>query len=41
MLLVHGAWHGSWCWEKLIPELTARGWHVTVDLPSASADPDD
>ena len=19
--LVHGAWHGAWCWERLIPEL--------------------
>ncbi|GGN91238.1 hypothetical protein GCM10011579_087900 [Streptomyces albiflavescens] len=41
ILLVHGAWHGAWCWELLAPELTALGWRVeTVDLPSASADPD-
>lgn len=41
ILLVHGAWHGAWCWERLIPELTALGWRVaTVDLPSASADPE-
>ncbi len=41
ILLVHGAWHGAWCWEKLIPELAALGWRVlTVDLPSASVDPD-
>ncbi|WP_399895780.1 alpha/beta fold hydrolase [Streptomyces sp. BBFR51] len=40
ILLVHGAWHGAWCWELLAPELTALGWQVeTVDLPSASADP--
>ncbi|MFE7750335.1 alpha/beta hydrolase [Streptomyces sp. NPDC057428] len=40
ILLVHGAWHGAWCWELLVPELTALGWRVeTVDLPSASADP--
>ncbi|MGV9454453.1 alpha/beta fold hydrolase [Streptomyces sp. NPDC003635] len=40
ILLVHGAWHGSWCWELLAPELTSLGWRVeTVDLPSASADP--
>ncbi|MGW0299213.1 alpha/beta fold hydrolase [Streptomyces anthocyanicus] len=40
VLLVHGAWHGAWCWELLVPELTALGWQVeTVDLPSASADP--
>ncbi|GAA3264779.1 MULTISPECIES: alpha/beta hydrolase [Streptomyces] len=37
ILLVHGAWHGAWCWHRLVPELTARGWHtLTVDLPSAS-----
>ncbi|MDT6983306.1 alpha/beta fold hydrolase [Streptomyces lusitanus] len=37
ILLVHGAWHGAWCWYKLVPELTARGWRtLTVDLPSAS-----
>ncbi|MFJ6073996.1 alpha/beta fold hydrolase [Streptomyces sp. NPDC093065] len=40
VLLVHGAWHGAWCWELLVPELTACGWQVeTVDLPSATADP--
>ncbi|MEW1775539.1 alpha/beta hydrolase [Streptomyces sp. NPDC086777] len=39
ILLVHGAWHGAWCWGKLIPELESRGWDVaTVDLPSASAE---
>jgi pimeloyl-ACP methyl ester carboxylesterase len=32
--LVHGAWHGSWCWERLTPELEARGHRVvTMDLP--------
>jgi pimeloyl-ACP methyl ester carboxylesterase len=32
--LVHGAWHGSWCWEALTPELRASGHDVvTVDLP--------
>jgi hypothetical protein len=32
--LVHGAWHGAWCWERLIPELAARGHRaVAVDLP--------
>jgi pimeloyl-ACP methyl ester carboxylesterase len=40
VVLVHGAWHGSWCWEQLVPELTARRWRTsTVDLPS-SGDPD-
>ena len=32
--LVHGAWHGAWCWEKLSPELRSRGHRViTMDLP--------
>ncbi|KJK48951.1 hypothetical protein UK23_15665 [Lentzea aerocolonigenes] len=40
LLLVHGAWHGSWCWELLIPELEARGWTPSaLDLPSASGSP--
>ena len=33
--LVHGAHHGSWCWDKLTPELERRGHQVlTVDLPA-------
>jgi pimeloyl-ACP methyl ester carboxylesterase len=40
LVLVHGAWHGSWCWEYLLPELDARGWATSaVDLPSVSGDP--
>lgn len=40
LLLVHGAWHGSWCWEQLQTVLTERGWTTTtVDLPTVhSAD---
>lgn len=35
LLLVHGAWHGPWCWENLVPIVSDRGWRVhTVDLPS-------
>ncbi|MFJ7497282.1 alpha/beta hydrolase [Streptomyces sp. NPDC097727] len=34
-LLVHGAWHGSWCWRELQHVLADRGWTShTVDLPS-------
>jgi pimeloyl-ACP methyl ester carboxylesterase len=33
--LVHGAWHGPWCWEHVQPELEARGHRVVaVDLPN-------
>ena len=33
-MLVHGAWHGGWCWERLIPELAARGHDaIAMDLP--------
>jgi pimeloyl-ACP methyl ester carboxylesterase len=32
--LVHGSWHGGWCWQPLVEELTGRG-HAAVapDLP--------
>lgn len=37
-VLVHGAWHGAWCWERLIPELEERGHRaVAVDLPAEDA----
>jgi pimeloyl-ACP methyl ester carboxylesterase len=33
-VLVHGAYHGAWCWDLLIPELASRGHTaLTVDLP--------
>lgn len=33
--LVHGAWHGAWCWGRLTPELEAHGHRVVApDLPS-------
>lgn len=25
IVLVHGAWHGGWCWKKLLPVLRAAG----------------
>jgi pimeloyl-ACP methyl ester carboxylesterase len=35
-VLVHGAWHGAWCWDRLIAELVARGQSaVAMDLPCA------
>ena len=40
ILLVHGAWHGKWCWDYFTPELALRGWRVsTLDLPSSSGEP--
>lgn len=43
ILLVHGAWHGAWCWDRLRDVLEARGRRVeVVDLPTIhSADPVD
>ncbi|EWG53456.1 hypothetical protein FVEG_11885 [Fusarium verticillioides 7600] len=40
ILLVHGAWHGSWAWKYQIPELESLG-YVTqnLDLPSVSGVP--
>ena len=33
-VLVHGAFHGSWCWDKVVPLLQAKGHDVIpVDLP--------
>jgi pimeloyl-ACP methyl ester carboxylesterase len=33
--LVHGGWHGPWCWERVIGPLEAHGHRVvTPDLPS-------
>jgi pimeloyl-ACP methyl ester carboxylesterase len=32
--LVHGAWHGAWCWRYLAGELDARGFgSIAPDLP--------
>ncbi len=34
-VLVHGAWHGGWCWERVARELASRGHDVAApDLPS-------
>lgn len=33
-VLVHGAWHGGWCWEKVIPCLQRAGHEILApDLP--------
>jgi pimeloyl-ACP methyl ester carboxylesterase len=37
--LVHGAWHGAWCWERLIGPLQERGHEVVApELPSEDAE---
>ena len=38
VVLVHGAWHGSWCWERVTPYLDAANvrW-VAPDLPSVAS----
>ncbi len=38
-VLVHGAWHGAWCWERVIPSMQAAGHEVVaIDLPAHGAD---
>ena len=38
-VLVHGAFHGAWCWTKLVPELERRGHRaVAFDLPGSGED---
>ena len=42
IVLVHGAMHGAWCWEKIVPLLAARGRRVVaIDLPGLGDDPAD
>lgn len=34
VVLVHGAWHGAWCWAPVVERLTADGHPVlAVDMP--------
>lgn len=41
VVLVHGAWHGPWCWERVTPLLDAAGVRWTaVDLPTCNEQPD-
>lgn len=33
-ILIHGAWHASWCWKPIAKELIAEGHKVLMpDLP--------
>lgn len=38
VILVHGAWHGAWCWSALQAELDRRGVpSIAIDLPGHGA----
>jgi pimeloyl-ACP methyl ester carboxylesterase len=38
ILLVHGAWHGAWCWDAVRTLLEAKGRTVVaIDLPTVDA----
>jgi pimeloyl-ACP methyl ester carboxylesterase len=38
-LLIHGAWHGGWCWHKVVARLRRAGMRATApDLPSLGRD---
>jgi pimeloyl-ACP methyl ester carboxylesterase len=40
IVLVHGAFHGSWCWSPLVAELNGLGVaSIAIDLPGRPADP--
>ncbi|MEK9722452.1 MAG: alpha/beta fold hydrolase [Rhodospirillaceae bacterium] len=40
ILLVHGAYHGAWCWSRVTPLLAAAGHRVlTPNLPGHGDDP--
>ena len=38
-ILIHGSWHGAWCWDRLVPALESRGHRaIALDLPGMGAD---
>lgn len=39
LILVHGGWHGAWCWQKVLPLLRNRNIPVqAIDMPGQGAD---
>ncbi len=38
-LLLHGSWHGAWCWFKVAPRLRQFGEVVVPNLPGRGRDP--
>jgi pimeloyl-ACP methyl ester carboxylesterase len=42
VILVHGAWQGSWAWARFVPHLQAAGFAAhAIDLPGNGADGSD
>jgi pimeloyl-ACP methyl ester carboxylesterase len=38
-VMIHGAWHGGWCFDRLRPLLAAKGHHmIAPDLPGMGGD---
>ncbi len=38
-VLVHGAWHGAWCWDKVVSLLQSKGHRAeAIDLPGSGKD---
>lgn len=38
-LLIHGSWHGAWCWYKVAPLLQQHGSVSVPNLPGRGRDP--
>src|SRR5436190_19666148 len=37
-VLIHGGFHGAWCWSRTIPELEALGHEaIAIDIPGHRA----
>jgi pimeloyl-ACP methyl ester carboxylesterase len=37
-VLVHGAWHGGWCWQRVVERLKARGHRVYAPTMTGMAE---
>lgn len=38
-VLIHGSWHGAWCWHKVVPLLEQAGHKaIAIDLPGHGRD---
>lgn len=38
-ILVHGAWHGAWCWYRIVDALEQKGHRaIAIDLPGHGTD---